>query len=512
MRLSRFVHRLLREEDGVALVMALAIMSVLAIATTGIITAGTANQRTTYVSNQERQAFGIAQEGLAYAEGCVYSAAANHTTPACTSSTSIPNEPVGSGTYYASVAGDGVTWTMYGSGTVGGVTRNVSAEANVPSPVTTTQTGVWNYLYADETGSCTSWNGNVNVAVPILLRGDLCLSGSQTFTGATLEVGGNLSVTGSAKIGSASQKIQTVKVGMTTSSTKTCTLGNNSAVLPGAGTCDGTHSPLYATTVGEGVDTTPSMPCIGQPSSYDPTCTGTNDGTWASLSSFYTKQKSLPASGCPSNLFDNDSTLNNSDTSITSTLFSSTAYDCKLGSASTPCASSQNVCELKWTPSTNTLVVSGEFYFDGSISLSGQHVTYSGLATFYVTGTVTANPATFCAATAVSGNSSCTAAWNTTTDGIIMVAACWSNTTGSVLVTSSCVGLGGNTTVQFGVYCVTQYSTSGNASNMGPVLANSLSLGGGAQSLIPFHYFPPGTPLNTSTSYLPASAPTFWSG
>lgn len=510
--IRRLVHRVVREEDGIALVMAIALMLVLAITTAGILVAGTANQRTTFVSNEARQAFAIAQEGLAYAEGCLYAAANTHTTPPCTTATAIPDEPVGSGTYYASVAGDGVTWTMVGTGTVDGIARTVQAQADVPSPVTTTETGVWNYVYADETGSCTTWNGNVTVAVPVLVRGSLCLSGSQTFTGATLGVGGDISVTGSAKIGSASQPIQTVGVGLTSSSTNTCTLGNNAAVMPGTGNCDGKHSPLYATTIGEGVATTPSMPCIGQPSSWDPTCTGSNDGTWSSLTSFYSKQAALPKSGCPANLFDNDTTLNNSDTSISSVMFGSTAYDCQIGSSSSPCTSSQNVCELKWTPATSTLAATGQFYFDGSLSLSGLNVTYSGLSTFYFTGGVTANPATFCAASAKTGNQSCTAAWNTLTDGIIMVAACWANSTGSSLITSSCVGLGGNTTVQFGVYCVTQYSTSGGASNMGPVLANSLSLGGGAQTLIPFHYFPPGTPLNTSTSYLPASSPTNWAG
>jgi hypothetical protein len=44
------------------------------------------------------------------------------------------------------------------------------------------------------------------------------------------------------------------------------------------------------------------------------------------------------------------------------------------------------------------------------------------------------------------------------------------------------------------------------------VLANTLTLSSGASSLIPFHNMPPGTPLNTSNVYLPATAPTNWSG
>lgn len=507
--IGRVLSRLVHEEDGVALVMALAMVLVFSITTAGLLVAGTANQRESLVSNESKQAFAVAQEGLAYAEGMVYSAAAAHSTSNLPTGWQTLNDlPAGdSGSYSASVAGDGVTWTMYGTGTVGGVSRSVHAKANVPSPVTSTETGVWNYLYADGTGSCTTWNGNVNVAVPILVRGDLCLGGSQSFTGATLEVGGNLTVSGSATIGSASSPIQKLRVGLTSSSTNTC-----NGITPGSGSCDGKHSPIYATSAAEGVDVTPSMPCIGQPYSWDQACTGSNNGTWTTLYSTYNNQKSLPQSGCPANLFDNDTTLNNSDTSITSVLFGTTAYDCKLGSSSVPCTSTQNVCEIKWTPSTSTLSASGVFYFDGSVTLSGS-VTYSGLSTFYFTGGLgTTGSAKFCASSAKSGSSSCTAAWNTLVDGVIMVAGCWANSTGSSLTTTGCVSLGGNSIVQIGFYVVTNYSTSGGASNMGPVLANTLTLGGGAQTLIPFHYFPPGTPLSTETTYLPANPPSDWSG
>lgn len=508
------IRRIVREEEGVALVMALALMLVLAITTAGILTAGTTNQQATYVSNQQRQAFAIAQEGLAYAEGCLYAAASTHTQPPCLSSTSVPNEPVGSGTYYASVAADGTTWTMYGTGTVGSITRTVHAQALVPGPVTVTQSGVWNYVYADAAGtSCaTTVNGSVTISVPIMVRGDLCLSGSLNYTGVQLEVGGNLSVTGSAKVGTTSKPVTTIRVGLTPSSTNTCSFGNNAIYAPGAGNCDGKHLPLYATTVSEGVDVQPSMPCIGQPSSLDPTCTGTYDGTWLTLKSAYATQAALPKSGCPANLFDNDSTLNNSDTSITSVMLGSTAYDCKIGSSATPCLSSQNVCEIKWTPSTSSLAVSGSFYFDGSLTISGT-VLYTGQASFYFTGGVnTTGSPSFCGASGTFGGANCTTSWNPDADGIVMIAGCWANSTGSTLITTACFNLGGGAQVQLGVYCTTQYTTAGGSGNMGPVLANSLNLGGNAQTLIPFHVFPPGTPQNTTTVYLPASAPTNWSG
>jgi Tfp pilus assembly protein PilX len=508
------IRRLIREEDGIALVMALALVLVLAITTAGILTAGTTNQQATFVSNEQRQAFAIAQEGLSYAEGCLYAAASTHTVPPCTSTTSVPNEPIGSGTYYATVAADGTTWTMYGTGTVAGITRTVHAQALVPGPVTVTQSGVWNYVYADVAGTtcATTINGTVTISVPIMVRGDLCLSGSLNYTGVQLEVGGNLSVTGSAKIGSATKSVNTVRVGLTPTSTNTCTVGNATPVLPGVGVCDGAHAPVYVTSISEGVDVQPSMPCIGQPSSLDPTCTGTYDGTWLTLKSQYNSQAALPKSGCPANLFDNNSTLDNSDTSITAVMFGSTAYDCKLGSSAVPCTSSINVCELKWTPSTHALAVNGIFSFDGSLTISGT-VLYTGQASFYFTGPInTTGSPTFCGASGTFGGANCTTSWNPDADGIVMVTGCWANSTGSSLVTTACFNLGGGATVQLGVYCTTQYTTAGGSSNFGPVLAHSLNLGGNAQTLIPFHVFPPGTPENTTVVYLPASAPTNWAG
>jgi hypothetical protein len=131
----------------------------------------------------------------------------------------------------------------------------------------------------------------------------------------------------------------------------------------------------------------------------------------------------------------------------------------------------------------------------------------------YFTGGVTAKSNTiFCGASSIFGGSSCTTAWNPDVDGIIMVAGCWAGSTGSSLISSACVGLGGGADVQFGVYCTTDYSTSGNSSNMGPVLAHTLNLGGDTQTLIPFDKFPEGTPGGSSTSYLPAAPPTNWSG
>ncbi|MDE3025323.1 MAG: hypothetical protein KGI93_07105, partial [Acidobacteriota bacterium] len=281
--------RLLRNERGQALPMALAIMTIFGILTAAITINGAANDRSSLKSADARQAFELAQSALAYGEGAVYAA----TTAPPTSLQTIPAQSGGgTGTYQINpISGScSCTWFITATGTVDGVSRTITAIATGASSKTVTNSGVWNYVYADAAGTtcATSWNGSVTISVPILVRGDLCLSGSVNYTGSQLQVGGNLNVTGSARIGSASSKISQLQVGLSSTSTSTC-----NGVTPGTGVCDGSHSPIYAASVGQGIAVTPQMPCIGQPSSWDSQCTGSNDGTWSTLTSVYNTQAGL---------------------------------------------------------------------------------------------------------------------------------------------------------------------------------------------------------------------------
>ena len=515
--IRRVLGRFLREERGVALVLALITMAILAGTTAALVLPGAVDQRNSFNSANARQAFALAQAALAYGEGAVYAAGESGVAPPTTQQTIPPQAGGGTGTWTATNTGDSCecTWSITAHGTVGGVSRTVSAIATDPSSTTVTDNKVWNYLYSDSTSACMTVSGGVTVSVPILTRGNFCLSGGGHFTGSQLKIGGTLSDIGGSNIGTSGSPVGTVEVGgctaydssgnCTTKTTNSCTVQPSTVqtVAPGTNPCDGKHSPLYASSVSSSLDVSPQMPCIGQPNSYDPLCTGTNDGTWTTLKSQYSAQAAMAKSGCPSNLLDSNSTLDNSlsASTLTGVMFGTSAYDCKVGSN-----------EIKWSPSgtcgTGTLYVSGTLYFDGSLDLKcGLKVVYSGQATLYFTGTVKQE-----GGTQLCGISSCTSSWNPSVNGIIFVAGCWSNSTGSTLVTSSCVNVTGGSTAQWGAYATTQYTIAGGSSNMGPVLANSLNVGGGSSTLIPFTVMPPGTPLNTQTESVPASPPKDWSG
>lgn len=487
------VRRLVHDEQGVALVLALMTMLTLSILTGAAAVIVSINQRESLHSSDARHAFAIAESCLAYAEGNVYGVAAARATNSSatvTQSQTPCNVDSGTGYYWSSVAGDGVTWTMWGQGTYDGTTRTVHAQANVPSPVTVNQTGVWNYLYSNQVSGTNSSNcdtsigGSTTVSVPTFIRGNLCLQSK--FTGSQLGVGGNLTLTSQGSshggIGSSGAPINQLSV-----------VGSCNGVAAGTSTCNGSTSPIYASSVSSSLPLTPLLPTLDLNSMYSNANPGPASGHGCQV-----------GSGAPANLFDNDNTLNLSNGTIN--LFPSTDYDCVNGAN-----------ELKWCAvvnaaygctTANTMVVNGEFYFDGNLNVSGNnHVIYTGLGTMYFTGTIsTSGNFSLCAV------SSCNATWDTSQAEVVLLAGCWANSTGSSLVQTDCVDYGGNNTMQVGTYCTTNYRIAGTAVNWGPVLSNTLTLNGNLSELVPFKVMPPGTPTNTSTSYLPASAPTYWSG
>jgi len=106
---------LLREQSGQALVLGLVTMAVLATLTTAVTLEVTVNHRESGVSANADKAFAIAQLCLAKAEGRVYSAAAAHVAPS--TALSQCSQDGGTGTYSASVAADGISWTMTATAT-----------------------------------------------------------------------------------------------------------------------------------------------------------------------------------------------------------------------------------------------------------------------------------------------------------------------------------------------------------------------------------------------------------
>jgi Tfp pilus assembly protein PilX len=490
-------RRLVQEQDGVTLVLTLMTMIILSITTAAVLTATAVNHRTALKSTDAKQAFALAEQALADAEGVLYTA-----INAQCSSTCVPAAgPIDSGNGSISYSGSqsGTLWTLTGTGTVDGVSRTVSAQANAGSTTTTTDPTIWNYLYVASTGTCMSLSGGSQIKVPLYTPGSVCISGGSDFTGSDLEVGQNLSVPDSGSyIGTSSSKIAKLGVG------GTCYQQKSGKTWP----CNGSGPTIYASTVNT------TVPSLTEPT-YD-------------LTTLYNTQKAATISGCPSNFPDNDSTLNNSDGTV-NVFPTNSSYDCKITSGGS------TIGELKWNSvgswSVGTMQISGVVVIDGSLDLSGgMHVEYTGGGTIYFTGTAKVEGGTsICGGN--SGSNDCTGwdpgdynvsskasacATSKACNVMVLVANCrQANTTDDTkTVSGTCFDLTGGSTLQTGSYARTSFVLEGGSTDQGPVITNTMTVAGGTNFLqmLPFDNLPTGTPANTTTVVSPPSAPTHWAG
>ena len=380
--IRRLIQRFVREQDGIALVLAVAAMTVLAIATTGVIVAGSANEDTAWGATQGRSAFAVAQQALAYGAGMVYGDEANGTDPP-TGTQNLPTQPNGATGTYTVSTDDDVTWHVVATGTLTGVTRTVSTDVTPAQTVTTYQLSIWNYLYEDSNNN-NSVSGGATINLPILTGGDFGASGATTKILNNLEVGHNLTTSGNMQIGSAASPIGKLEV------VGSCAV-NGPAKPAGTSPCDGSHNLTYARSVGTTLDAFTGMPTVD-------------------FAAAYTTQAALTKTGCPANLFDKNTTRNNDNsTNISSStvgLFGA-SYDCYVGTN-----------HLQWNSATKSLTANGTFYFDGTLTTpsGGGNIVYNGEASFYFTGGVTWNNGSLC------GIAGCGAGWDTSQNVLFVVA------------------------------------------------------------------------------------------
>jgi Tfp pilus assembly protein PilX len=471
------IRGLVHREHGQVLMLALLVLLILSLTTAALLTATALNHRSAAVSADQKKAFSLAEQGLAYAEGRLYTAPTTAESVLVPGTSVSPSDGDGMITYSGTLCTPSTTpacspkvWTLYGTGSVDGVSRTVSAQVTIPavtqtdtSTTTSTTTSsdftIWHYIYLDTSG-CTTFSGNLTINVPLYLKGCMNLTGSVKFTGSDLEVGGNLSVSGAGKIGSSSQRISKMNV------------AGSCSPAP----CDGSHNPIWVNVPGVGHTLTPTLtkPTISLPTTYANANPGPALG-----------HACQAGSNVPANFFDNDTTLNNSNGNVYSKIFpSGQSYDCKVGSN-----------EIKWD-GVNKLFVSGTFYFDGSLSMTGNNnIVYTGEGTLYFTSTMS-----FAGTTSLCGIVNCTTQWDTGHNVLVLVAGCQNSSGGSI--SSGCVSITGTNKLQVGIYSNTDYSIAGTAVNMGPVIATNGSFSGNATQMIPFATLPAGAPAMTTTTTL----------
>ncbi len=475
------MRRLLRQEDGVALLMALGIMVVFTISTIAMISYTSAGSRSASNSGSRITALALAESGIATANSIINSApnASLTTLLGCTANGSnsvLPctdltvTGPGGTAYFhglYAQGGGSTGTWTItsYGAvtnptGGTGNLKKVVTATVSITGGGTQNNISIWNYVYstAPQGSGCeVDVSGDhTTVDVPMYITGDLCLSGDHAQIienkagggqAVDLRVGGTLSITGGhATVGTSVTKLTSGYVGggcktNSNPTPHTCVAGDNYYVTT-------TDTPLTAT-----------PPTTDFPGWYTNASPGPNHICDTTL----TPSPNLTAT---TNKFDNDTTMNGTNTLFRMTPTTSD-YNCVTSSGT-----------LKWNHTTHLLTIGGTIFIDGDVQLDDGAAFYHGKASIYVNGVLTFNngqgsaaglragcPASPATATAQCGMN-VSGGWNPNTDMVIFAVNKTSGTAvdlsadhsefqGDLLCTTGSVAnlSGDHTAVEGGIIC-----------------------------------------------------------
>jgi hypothetical protein len=345
-------QRLTRDEQGFALVLALGVMTVLAIMIVTIVQYSSSNQRTAYYSKAKVTAFDAADAGINNTLSVLNLPTNNslHSDilPPChdpaTSDANKPSVFSSASNFYQQS-----NWnhTTYGNATVdwcgdldlphaqwylwsvghlknptgpkaGNVSKTLSAKVSVtPTLTQPLNNPVWNYLYAGHTGSTCdqTLNNNISGSSRMYVAGNLCLSPNVILTQSSVIVGNNVNVANNAAIGAntnMSTRVETYVGG-------NCLYGTGSWVTC-SGNQDANH--IYSklsdgTTIA--VNHTP--PVVPPPT--------------ADFATWYANAIPGPKVGCTTSsgtipTFDNNTTRDNSVATVFD-LTPSSSYTCRVG-------------------------------------------------------------------------------------------------------------------------------------------------------------------------------------
>jgi Tfp pilus assembly protein PilX len=530
--------RLLAEQRGQALIMALGITMVLTIMAAALASVVIGSETQAGRDTQEVRSIDLGKAGLNY--GTAYLSqwlAANDSdsskpvgTALGSSGSPQSTQSVDGGTvswWATKTASD--TWTVYSQGTSKtGIVRNetiqmkgIVTNGSQSSTITTPQAPIYGYGYAmaDPNADCTTLSsggdtlGNsAQITVPIFIASSLCLSGggspliaepnasgTQTvsmYVGKKYQTQGN-----STPVGLSSRKIlsATIVGGCQTYFKKNWT--NVQCNTPGDPT-SGTGSGIQASSYGSTQITVP-MPTVDTTlynsanlnpitqncAAKTPGGATLNTGLFK-LDNDTTRNTSLqiPASSGSISLFH----LKSKNQADTGNNFDCRYYD----------GSGNLVGELTWQDGTpGTLTVLGTAFIDGNLNVdSNDEVVYNGIGVLYMDGTVNiGNGATFCAGTWV-GAGGCSTNWNPAVNDLEIVAVNHQNAANAAVVD-------GNGKFQGILFVNGNFSSTNSGSILGSVIANSGQMSGAATFSNPTPA-PPGAPGGPGQTTVTQTVPT----
>jgi Ni,Fe-hydrogenase III small subunit len=382
-------QRLLRQEEGIALVLALAVTVVIGMIGSTLMIYATGNQQKATRSSFDSDAHGFAEAGVNNAFSVLANPMVNPLSP-----TALPSSlATANTTYYDSgyVKWWGTfdpptrSWRLNAvgymrnpTGSTEPVTRRVGMSTTIrPQPSQALQQiPTWNYIVSTRTGTpggCDQdLNNSAEVTARMYVMGNLCLATPSEVTGGPLMVKGNMTLAVNTNVGSSSSPISDVHV---------------------AGGCS------Y------------------KGGAYNTPC-GAADHVWASVSDatpvdltvptadfsaggWYTNAAPGPTHGCTTQsgtvpVFDNDTIPNNSVPTVFNLTPPSSDYSCIVLNAA-----GGVIGQLSWDHAAKVLKIVGTVFIDGSAmaNFGAQNVAiqYDGTGTLYLSGGFTVTNTMLCA-------------------------------------------------------------------------------------------------------------------
>jgi Tfp pilus assembly protein PilX len=473
-RSGHVLRRLLRDESGIALVLALLTMTVMTITAGTAIYYTTASQHESSNASASDSAYRLAESGINQAMATLgYNQTNALSTSALPNSEATASSKVystGTAKWWGTLNTSTKVWTIYGKGIVTSpvantapATRTINATMQVTysynQPV---NAQAWNYIYLTNKGGVnvcdTTLSNNVNLDAPLYMEGNLCMSNNAHIEEDLITpripiniiIKGKVQFSPNTSIGiSSSNTVNTVYIaggcGTALSSVHTCT------PYPTSG-----YDPLY---VGSGgFSTTP-------PSVSAPVVDWVNDGWYANSSPGPTHPCTtvvgtppvFEGGGAPYSTQQDLSGTYPNGSAGTVNLTPGTSYTCQTGTG-----------ELSWNAGTHTMTVKGVVYIDGNVTIGDGAVDeYNGQATLYASGFVTIN-GTMCGKR-VAGNTACDFTnWNPNTEMWIL-AAHGDNGSGYSFVFPN------NATWEGGIYATKSIDLSNNGTIEGPIIGGSVT-------------------------------------
>jgi Tfp pilus assembly protein PilX len=457
----------LRNERGIALVMAIGTMMTFTIVVAATITYTSSNASSTRISESRARAVQLAEAGLNEAIS-ILSASSDPRSPNALPAGSATFEG-GSVSWSGLVNGD--TWSLTATSTVTNPSGAAALHHTVSSQVRIGVDGngyapAWQYVYADSLTNCTDVQNNAQISAPFYIQGDLCVSNGATLTADEITVKGKITLLNSSSIGTSADPITALHTsGGCSNTTSGHSLTN----------CDAAHK----------------------------VHTGDVNSTFANITKptvdfdyYYLYAKPGPNQNCTSGTFpggfDTNTTRDNSRSAAD--LTPATSYSCTVTSGSS------TLGKLIWDATAQTLQIAGIIYIDGDITLSAPDAVYSGRGTIYTSGTVTFdNDDNLC------GVANCNVdGWDGDANMIIFVAG---KATGTGFIAQN------NSFFQGGVYAAADVRQMNSAVIEGPVIADSLIFENftEAQNWPPIDFVADGAPAPIgSTKLIPVSGT--WGG